>query len=50
MRPEKLAGIGPVLARRIIDGRPYRTVDDLIRVKGVGEKRMGQVRPPVTAR
>src|SRR5262249_26250690 len=31
---EALPGIGPVLARRIIEGRPYWSVDELERVKG----------------
>jgi len=31
-----LAGIGPVYAQRIVDGRPYSSVDDLDRVKGIG--------------
>jgi DNA uptake protein ComE-like DNA-binding protein len=47
---ESLPGIGPTLARRIIEGRPYRTVDDLLRVKGIGEKRLAEIRGPVTAR
>jgi len=36
---EALPGIGPTIARRIIEGRPYRSVDDLDRVKGIGRKR-----------
>ena len=47
---ESLPGIGQVIARRIIEGRPYRTVDDLRRVKGIGEKRLAEIRPYVRAR
>jgi competence protein ComEA len=47
---EALPGVGPVIARRIIEGRPYRAVDDLRRVPGVGEKRWAEIRPHVTAR
>ena len=41
---EALPGIGPTIARRIIEGRPYRTVDDLLRVKGIGEKKLEEIR------
>lgn len=39
-----MPGIGPVLARRIIESRPYRSVDDLIRVKGIGAKKLEAIR------
>jgi competence protein ComEA len=42
---EALPVIGPVIARRIIEGRPYRSVDDLDRVKGIGKKRLEEIRP-----
>jgi competence protein ComEA len=45
---EALPGIGPVIARRIIDGRPYRSADDLERVKGIGRKRLAEIRSMVT--
>jgi len=38
-------GIGPVLSARIIAGRPYRSVDDLLKVKGIGPKRLENIRP-----
>ena len=34
---QALPGIGPVLAQRIIDHRPYRNVDDILEVPGIGE-------------
>jgi beta-lactamase superfamily II metal-dependent hydrolase len=40
-----IPGIGPVLARRIIAGRPYTWVDNLSRVSGIGKKRLSQIRP-----
>lgn len=46
--PEQLQdmpGIGPVLAKRIIAARPFRSADDLQRVKGIKSKRYAQVRP-----
>ncbi|OQZ03707.1 MAG: hypothetical protein B6D34_06665 [Candidatus Brocadia sp. UTAMX1] len=38
-------GIGPVLSARIIAGRPYKTVDDLLKVKGIGPKKLENIRP-----
>ena len=37
---ESLPGIGPILAKRIIEGRPWRRIDELIEIKGIGPKRM----------
>ena len=46
-----LPGIGPVTAARIIEDRqnrgPYRRVDDLLRVKGIGPKKLARIRPHV---
>ena len=47
---EALPGVGPVIARRIIEGRPYRSVDDLDRVKGIGKKRLDEIRSLVTVK
>jgi competence protein ComEA len=33
-----LPGIGEVLAERIVEGRPYKSVEELRRVPGIGEK------------
>jgi competence ComEA-like helix-hairpin-helix protein len=41
---EALPGIGPTLAGRIVEGRPYRRVEDLLRVKGIGEKTLEGIR------
>jgi competence protein ComEA len=49
VEPEALPGIGPVFAGRIIESRPYRSVDDLERVKAIGMKRLEEIRPLVTA-
>lgn len=46
---EALPGIGPALARRIIEARPLRGVDDLLRVKGIGKVRLAAIRPHVRA-
>ncbi len=46
---ERLPGIGPVLAARIVveraEGGPFRTPDDLVRVQGVGPRLLEKVRP-----
>ena len=42
-----IKGIGPVYADRIIAGRPYKTVDELIKVNGIGSKTLEQIRPYV---
>lgn len=44
---ESIKGIGPALAERIIAGRPYAAVDDLLRVKGIGPKSLEKIRPYV---
>ncbi|HHB90082.1 MAG TPA: ComEA family DNA-binding protein [Anaerolineae bacterium] len=44
---ESLPGIGPAMAKRIIEGRPYSSVDDLLRVKGIGEAKLEKLRPYV---
>jgi competence ComEA-like helix-hairpin-helix protein len=44
---ETLPGVGPKLAEQIIAGRPYKTIDELDRVKGIGPKKLAQLRPRV---
>jgi len=44
---QSIKGIVPVLAERIIAGRPYKTVDDLLKVKGIGSKKLEKIRPYV---
>jgi competence protein ComEC len=47
---ESLPGVGPLIARKIIDGRPYGSVDELLQIKGIGIKRLAEIRPLATAR
>lgn len=42
---ESLPGIGPVLAQRIVLGRPYADVDALLEVSGVGPRTLARIRP-----
>ncbi|MEE8432529.1 MAG: helix-hairpin-helix domain-containing protein [Candidatus Desulfatibia sp.] len=41
---ESILEIGPVIASRIISGRPFNNVDDLIKVKGIGKKKLKKIR------
>ncbi len=41
---DEIIGIGPVLAQKIIDARPFSSVDDLLKVKGIGEKKFERIR------
>src|SRR4051812_47125858 len=47
---ESLLGVGPVIAKRIIGGRPYRRVEDLRRVKGMDGSRLDPTNPQRTLR
>lgn len=40
---QALPGIGPALARRIVEARPFQEKRDLLKVPGVGEKTLGQI-------
>jgi competence protein ComEA len=46
---ERLPGVGPVLARRIVEDRArhgqYTRPEDLLRVKGIGPKKLEKLRP-----
>lgn len=44
---EQLPSIGPSMAQKIIEGRPYRRVEDLLRVSGIGEATLERLRPLV---
>ncbi len=44
---EELPGIGAATAKKIVAGRPYKSVDDLERA-GISEKEMAKIRPLVT--
>lgn len=46
---QRLKGIGPAYARRIIEYREkfgnYKSIDELLKVKGIGKKRLDNIRP-----
>lgn len=41
---ETLKGVGPKLAEVIIAGRPYESVEDLLAVKGIAEKKLEKIK------
>ena len=48
---QKLPGIGPKLSQRILDERaraPFKSIDELRRVSGIGPKTLEKLRPYVT--
>ncbi len=49
---ETLPGIGPDLAQRILDYRtdngPFKNVDGLLNVKGIGEGKLAKLRDQIT--
>lgn len=49
---DELPGVGPVTAQSIVDWRtengPFRSVDDLLEVRGIGEATVGDLRDLVT--
>jgi len=50
---EKVPGIGPALAKRIVEFRekngPFQSLDDLLKVQGIGEKSLAKFREYLSA-
>ena len=49
---QRLPGVGPVLAGRIIEARrtrPFASLDDLVRVSGIGPRAVERLRPAAVA-
>ena len=44
---DTLDGVGAVTAKKIVDGRPYKTIDDLVKA-GVPEKTAEKIAPHIT--
>lgn len=45
---ESLPGIGPAYAQRIIDNRPYRGIQDLLEIKGIGPATLDEIKSLIT--
>ena len=41
---QTITGIGSVYSQRIIDARPFSSIDDLLRVNGIGEKTLQKIK------
>ncbi len=46
---QKIKGIGPVLAQKIIQNRPYKTLDELLTISGIGPQTIQRIAPYLTA-
>jgi len=47
---DTLPGVGPATAQRIVEGRPYGAIDDLMRVKGIGQATFDKLKDLVTVK
>ena len=47
---ESLPGIGPVKAQAIVDGRPYATPEDVMKVKGIKEGEFNKIKNSISVR
>ena len=45
---ESLPGIGPKKAQAIIDGRPYKAIEDVMKVKGIKQGTFGKIKDHIT--
>lgn len=45
---QRLPGVGPALAERIIAGRPYHSVEQLLNVSGIGPATYARLEPLIT--
>lgn len=45
---QQLPRIGPVRAATIVAGRPYQSVENLLKIPGIGEKTLAKIKPCLT--
>jgi competence protein ComEA len=45
-----LPGIGTILAERIIEARPFKTIEDVMKVKGIKEGEFGKIKDMITVK
>lgn len=44
---EELPGVGPSTAKKIIEGRPYKRIEDIMNVKGIGEATFEKIKDKI---
>ena len=47
---DTLPGIGPVKAQAIIEARPFKTIEDIMKVKGIKEGEFSKIRDLITVK
>jgi competence protein ComEA len=47
---DALPGIGPVKAQSIIEARPFKTVEDIMKVKGIKEFEFNEIKTMITVK
>jgi competence protein ComEA len=47
---DALPGIGPVKAQAIIDGRPFKTIEDVMKVRGIKEGEFAKIKDMIKVR
>ncbi len=41
---DKIIWVGPATAQRIVDARPYKTIDDITKAKGIGSAKLREIK------
>jgi competence protein ComEA len=47
---DALPGIGPIKAQAIIEGRPFKTIEDIMKVKGIKEGEFSKIKELITVK
>ena len=47
---DALPGIGPVKAQAIIDARPFKTIEDIMKVKGIKDGEFSKIKDLITVK